>query len=108
MRAAALLLIMLLTTACAAPPSAVQGQSSGAGQPPRPKSLTIGITSNVPAMSLAVATGTPTGGWMALTEMHTDGLVTADTRTRDAAGRLAEAVPSLENGGITLLPEGQM
>src|SRR5947208_2185654 len=108
-RPAALALMLLLATACAAPPpSVVQGQAGGAVQPPRPRSLTIGITSNVPAMSLAVATGTPTGGWMALTELHTDGLVTADTRTRDPVGRLAEAAPSLENGGITMLPDGQM
>ncbi len=59
-------------------------------------------------MSLAVATGTPTGGWMAMTELHTDGLVTSDTSSRTPVGRLAEAVPTLENGGITLLPDGQM
>jgi len=59
-------------------------------------------------MSLAVATGTPTGGWMALTEMHTDGLVTSDTGSRNPVGRLAETVPSLENGGITMLPDGRM
>jgi len=101
--------VALIVTGCVAPYSSpVQAPSGGAEAPARTKSITVGITSNVPAMSLAVATGTPTGGWMALTEMHTDGLVTSDSRTRNPVGRLAETVPSLENGGITMLPDGRM
>jgi peptide/nickel transport system substrate-binding protein len=101
-------LLVLLVTACAGPsPAGTQLAPEAVTQAPR-KSLTIGITSTVPAMSLAVATGTPTGGWMAMTELHTDGLVTSDANSRTPVGRLAEAVPTLENGGITLLPDGQM
>src|SRR5438876_502492 len=107
-RAGWLGLLAVILTACAGPsPSAQQPVNDGAA-PARQKSLTIGITSSVPAMSLAVATGTPTGGWMALMELHTDGLVTADGNSRTPVGRLAEGVPTLENGGITMLPDGRM
>src|SRR6266581_8066836 len=102
-------LLALAIMACAAPsPSGGQSSTSGSAAPAQPKSLNIGITSTVPAMSLAVATGTPTGGWMAMTEIHTDGLVTSEANSRNPVGRLAETFPTLENGGITILPDGRM
>jgi peptide/nickel transport system substrate-binding protein len=51
---------------------------------------------------------TPTGGWMALTELHSDGLVTSADDSRAPVGRLAERVPSLDDGSITILPDGRM
>src|SRR6266550_4312 len=96
-RAGWLALVALVISACAGPsPTARPTQSGGLSSAPS-KSLTIGITGTVPAMSLAVATGTPTGGWMAMTELHTDGLVTSDANSRNPVGRLAEAFPTLEN-----------
>ena len=93
-RAGWLGLLVVILTACAGPLPSAQEPVNGEAAPARPKSLTIGITSSVPAMSLAVATGTPTGGWMALMELHTDGLVTSDANSRSPVGRLAEGVPS--------------
>jgi peptide/nickel transport system substrate-binding protein len=40
--------------------------------------------------------------------MHSEGLVTADVSSRRLVARLAEQVPSLDDGTITLLPDGRM
>jgi ABC-type transport system substrate-binding protein len=61
----------------------------------------------VPAFGI-VTFGTPAGGWASLTEVHTDGLVTGDDNSRTPVGRLAERVPSLDDGSITLQPDGTM
>ncbi|HZT05480.1 MAG TPA: ABC transporter substrate-binding protein [Chloroflexota bacterium] len=45
---------------------------------------------------------------MALTEIHTDGLITADRDAHKQVGRLAEKVPSLDDGTIAVLPDGRM
>jgi len=101
--------LLLAAAACAGPMPTTNEPATDPASPHEPtKSLTVGITGTVPAMSLAVATGTPTGGWMAMTELHTDGLVTADADSRTPVGRLADEVPTLENGGITILPDGSM
>src|SRR5205085_291266 len=68
---------------------------------------TVGITSTVQAIGLA-GSSSPTGGWIALTERHSDGLVTSDANSRKPVGRLAERVPSLDDGTITMLPDGRM
>lgn len=71
------------------------------------KSLTIGVTSAVQAFGMAGA-GTPVGGWTTVNEVHSQGLVTSDLETRRPVGRLAERVPSFEDGTMRLLPDGQM
>jgi peptide/nickel transport system substrate-binding protein len=73
----------------------------------KPKSITVGITSTIQAISLA-GSQSPTGGWMALTELHSEGLITADVKSRQPVGRLAERVPSLEDGSIRMLTDGRM
>src|SRR5207248_6511080 len=106
-----LLVAIALLSACAGPASAPQGagvtQPGQGAAPARAKSLTIGVTGSVPALSIAGGSS-PVGGWVALTEMVTDGLVTADTSVHRPIGRMAERVPSLDDGSISLLPDGRM
>ncbi len=107
-----LAVIAVVLTSCApvtpSSPGAGNGAQSGAPEGNgRKKSITIAVTGAVPAMSIA-GDFTPTGGWMALTELHSDGLVTSDRDSRQPVGRLAERVPSLEDGSIAILPDGRM
>jgi peptide/nickel transport system substrate-binding protein len=51
---------------------------------------------------------TPNGGWAGLIELHTEGLVTSDFSSRRPIGRLAERVPTVEDGTIMILPDGRM
>src|SRR5207244_9222362 len=98
-----------LLCACAGPatapasPGAGDSQSAARGS----KSLTVGVTSAGPALGAAGGVS-PIGGWVTMTEIHSDGLVTADFKTRKPIGRLAERVPSLDDGSISVLPDGQM
>ncbi len=100
-----------LLSACGGPVSAPQrSDGQGAqqpGGPARTKVLNVGVTGSVPALSIAGGSS-PVGGWVAMTEMHTDGLITADTSVHRPMGRLAERVPSLDDGSIALLPDGRM
>src|SRR5207247_2180501 len=70
-------------------------------------SLTIGITGAIQGMAIA-GTSSPVGGWTAMVEIHSDGLVTTDVNNPRALGRLAERVPALDDGSITLAPDGRM
>jgi len=107
------IVMAVLLSACAGPTSTSPSPQTGDGQtgqsaaPARPKSLTIGVTGSVPAVSIAGGSS-PVGGWVALTEMHTDGLITAEANAHKPIGRLAERVPSLDDGTISLLPDGRM
>src|SRR5438046_3161080 len=87
-----------LLVACAGPaggPPGAPGTQPGAGAPAaHPKSLTVGITGALAALSI-VGGSSPVGGWVAMAEILTDGLVTTDVKTPSPIGRLAERVPSL-------------
>jgi peptide/nickel transport system substrate-binding protein len=43
-----------------------------------------------------------------LDEMHSNALITSEVHTRRPIGRLADRVPSLEDGSVALLPDGRM
>jgi peptide/nickel transport system substrate-binding protein len=102
-------ILLAVVVGCAAPASAPGRVPEASGQPAptTPKSLTIGITGSQPALALA-ATSTPVGGGFRLQEIHSDGLITSDTNVRRPIGRLAERAPSLDDGSISLLPDGRM
>jgi peptide/nickel transport system substrate-binding protein len=51
---------------------------------------------------------TTVGGWVSTSELHSNALTTSDYYTRKPVGRLAEKAPSLDDGSISLLPNGQM
>src|SRR5213594_286627 len=91
--------LMALLTACAgpaAPGGSNQGQSPSTSPP---KTLIIGVTSTVHAFALA-GTTTTAGGWLSTSELHSEGLVTSDVGSRAPVGRLAERVPSFDDGSI--------
>jgi peptide/nickel transport system substrate-binding protein len=69
--------------------------------------LTIGIAGGVPGLAL-MANTTPTGGGFRISEMHSDGLITSDFNTRTPIGRLAERTPTIDDGSMSVLPDGRM
>lgn len=80
------------------------------GQPPPParlKSLTIGVTGAAQSMSV-VGSSTTSGGWQSVNDIHSAGLTTTEYNNRRPIGRLAENVPSLDDGTIAVLPDGRM
>jgi peptide/nickel transport system substrate-binding protein len=52
--------------------------------------------------------GQSVGGWTTLTELHSAGLITSDVDSPRPTGRLAQNVPSLDDGTISMLPDGRM
>src|SRR5437867_1090321 len=108
-RPAVLGFALLLLTACASPPSSTSG-CTDAGTPPsehRPKNIVYAVTDYVNGIGLTAGSST-SGGWHTANDLHTSPLVTSDFNTRNPVGRLAQRVPSIEGGGITLLPDGRM
>ncbi|MPZ12843.1 MAG: hypothetical protein GEU73_00175 [Chloroflexi bacterium] len=102
--------VVLVVVAGCVPSAPTENRSGGEGggqQAPRTKSLTIGVTTGVQAMSILGAS-TTVGGWGTVSELHSNGLITSDVHTRALVGRLAEGVPSLEDGSISVLPDGRM
>lgn len=100
--------LTLLAAACT-PRDAPPGRDS-AGRPAesaRSKTVTIGIGTPVTAFSIA-ADSTPAGGWLTLTELHSDGLVSAELDSLKPVGRLAERAPTLEDGTVSILEDGRM
>ena len=97
----------VLLSACAAPsPSAQDPGDRTQRQPGRIKTLTLGTTTTVKALG-AVSEGTPTGGWGSIEEVYSESLVST-AKTFNLVGRLAERVPSVEDGTLSVLPDGQM
>jgi peptide/nickel transport system substrate-binding protein len=45
---------------------------------------------------------------MSTNELHSQGLITSDVQSRRPVGRLAERVPSFEEGTLAMLPDGRM
>src|SRR5678809_924562 len=105
---AALALVTL--AACAAPtPSAPQSgraASTTAERPSRTKSVVFGVTSINPMAMTTVSSSI--GGWASAIEFHTNGLITSDLTTRKPIGRLAERAPNIEDGSLSVLPDGRM
>src|SRR5436309_11031090 len=99
--------VFLSACATAGPARQSDGQRRQDSAPRRTKTLNLGVTGGVQAMSLAGA-NTPTGGWVAITELHSEGLVNSEVDSHKPIGRLAEKVPSLDDGSISLLPDGRM
>ena len=104
-------------TACAnpsAPPAppvggASQGQTASGPFQERTgnKAVTIGVTAGVQVMGI-MGSGTTSGGWQSMNELHSNGLVTSDVNDRRPVGRLAAQVPSLSDGSISVLNDGRM
>jgi peptide/nickel transport system substrate-binding protein len=101
---------LVLTAAVLALAACAPAAPSGSAQAPqvtaRPKTLTIGVATQTQAMG--VFSGQSVGGWTSLNELHSAGLITSDYSTPRPIGRLAEKVPSVDDGSIVLLPDGRM
>jgi peptide/nickel transport system substrate-binding protein len=96
----------LVLGACAAPAPTADVAERSQRQAGRVKTLTLGTTTTVKALG-PVSEGTPTGGWGSIEEVYSDALIsTANSFT--LIGRLAERVPSVEDGTVSILPDGQM
>jgi peptide/nickel transport system substrate-binding protein len=101
------LALIAFLVACA--PTTGPQSSERAAQAPRQatKTVTVGVSTDVPAMSIMGTSGIG-GGWPALNELHSQGMVTADRDVRRPVPRLATDVPSFDNGSMELLADGRM
>ncbi len=110
--AALWLALTVMMAGCAVPaqPSGQASQSSGASaQTAGPKRITAAIKGDPPTLSEAINSA-GAGGTDGLTELEQlvhVGLAVVDGEGR-LAPRLAEAVPTIENGLWTVLPDGRM
>lgn len=102
-----LVVLVVFLVACAGPTTPARQPGEGATQPARTKSLTIGITTGVQAMGIMGAS-TTVGGWWSLSELHSNGLFTSDSHSRNVVPRLAERLPTLDDGTMTVLPDRRM
>jgi len=104
-----LFLVLLLTIAGCAAPQGSAGRSEGAQDRPAsgPKRVTAGIPATPPILYNALNVGGVGGQGSALQDLVHVGLAAHDPQS-NLHPRLAEAVPSLENGLWRLLPDGRM
>src|SRR5687767_14761619 len=110
LRSGAVALALLMLVACAPhaqSPTAPGARSAESGSRAGTKTLTLGISAPPSHFSLPSA-AVPAGGWVQITELHSEGLITSAPNSRQKIGRLAEKVPTLEDGSIRFLPDGKM
>ncbi|MBM2809432.1 MAG: hypothetical protein HW416_191 [Chloroflexi bacterium] len=107
--AAASLTLALMACAPAQPsisiaPADSPGTSSS---PTRTKSIVVGVSNAVDALSI-MGSSTTSGGWQSLNELHSQGLVTADRNVQRPIPRVASQLPSIDSGNIEILADGRM
>ena len=101
-----MLALAVLLAGCT--PALEQGQRQD-DSGPRAASKTIIITTLNQVVGFGPMSGpSPAGGWGPVAEIHSNGLFTTEPTTRKVIGHLAERVPSLDDGGISLLADGRM
>lgn len=104
-------LALALASCTAQAPAAPRADSgnlpAGQSSAQTPKVLTLAISAPPAAFSI-VGGSVPAGGWVQITELHSDGLITSEPGSRQPIGRLAENVPSVGDGTLTILPDGKM
>jgi peptide/nickel transport system substrate-binding protein len=76
-----------------------------AASQPATRAITIAVTGAV--YGLGLQGGTSAGGWRSLNEIHSDGLITSDLQSRRPVARLAERVPSIDDGTLMTLSDGR-
>ncbi|HZT07298.1 MAG TPA: ABC transporter substrate-binding protein [Chloroflexota bacterium] len=85
----------------------VGGDTGAESRPARTKTLVYAVTDNISGFGIVVGS-TSTGGWSAANELHSAALITSDVTTRKPIGRIATRVPNVEDGSISVLPDGRM
>lgn len=104
-------LLAILATGCAAPPRPEAQQAAGprsaSSSPAGPKRITAAITGNPTVLSFKLITAGGRSGVQDVEELIHAGLTTLDA-VGTIQPRLAEAVPTVENGLWKLLPDGRM
>src|SRR5262249_12004319 len=101
------LVMVSLFVGCSASPGRTSDQAVTAGSTARAKILMVAIAGSVQSMG-TIGSGTSAGGWVAMQEANSAGLVTSDFDSRRPIGRLADKAPTLEDGSISMLPDGRM
>ncbi|MBM2809650.1 MAG: putative Bacterial extracellular solute-binding protein, family protein [Chloroflexi bacterium] len=99
---------LIVLVGCASPQVASPGSrvAEAPAEPGTPKTVTIGQLSTVKYYG-PWDFGNPGGGGASLTEIHSAGLVTEDAQGR-IIPRLATKLPSVDEGTLTVLPDGRM
>ena len=101
------LAVSLASVGCG--PSESAGAPDGTQRTPaRIKTITAAILNTPSGMSGVTAGASSAGGWKGYNEVHSNGLFSTEPTSRKVTGLLAAEVPSLENGDLTLLPDGRM
>ena len=108
-----ILALALLLVACSSSgrPPAANNSSPNVQAPTQQQeggTITVAVINNVTAMARIGTSATTGGGFLASAELHSEGLVTSDEHSRQPVGRLASRVPSLDNGDVSILPDGRM
>src|SRR5437762_14350180 len=81
-------------------------QTSGASEPPRaPKVITAAALT--PIKAFGAWDTSPSGGIFALTNVHSSPLFTTDS-AGNVTARLLTRLPSVDEGTISVLPDGRM
>jgi peptide/nickel transport system substrate-binding protein len=86
------------------PQTQAGGQERPAGQR---KVLNMGLATVIDAFSVA-GSSTTSGGGLAYIEIHSQALFTADKTTGRPIPRLLSEMPTLDNGGLRIAPDGRM
>lgn len=101
-----LLLVLVGCGPAGVAPAAAPGAPSSDSAPQQRKTISVGALNSVKGFSPWLI-GTTGGGARSLFEIHTNGLVSTDA-VGNLEGRLAAALPSLDDGSIVVFPDGRM
>jgi len=105
------LFLAFAVSACSAAPSPDPSTGSAqqaAGPERRGGAITVAVINAVPSMGPIGTSSTTSGGFLSAAELHSAPLVTSDVHSRRPVGRLAERVPTIENGDVSLGADGRM
>lgn len=94
--------LVLLLAACAGP--AAPSAPSAAGEARRGGAITLAVLNPVPSLAYIGASSQQ----HRFLDIHSASLVSTAEDSSTTVPRLAAQLPTVENGGITLLPDGQM
>ncbi len=102
---------LLFVSACASSSPSQSAQRTTASQPERQagvrKVINLALLTVIDGFSIA-ASSTTSGGGLSYIEIHSQALFTADKTTGRPIPRLLTELPTIQNGGLQLTPDGKM